>query len=713
MKKIIRISVLVMCLLMVFAPVSILAAPYTTYTYSIDGWPMQSPDAYTPYKQYDSSSMGLVNPLSSPSDMECDNDGNVYIADRENNRVVVLDKYFKLKFEITSFVNGNGIPDALVNPYGVFATDNYIYVADTGNSRIAIFNKDGSFSRILDKPESPLFGDDAIYTPVALAVDEAGTGSIYVVSSTTTKGIIVLNGDTGELRNFIGAQKVEYNLFDIIWRNFQTSEQKAKNENYVSTEYNNITIDEKGFVFVTTSSIDENLQQQTIYAKSTSGDYAPVKKLNASGNDIMDRTGFYPPSGEVKVSNMSYDGSITGASRVTDVAIGPDETWSIIDEKRSKIYTYDKLGNLLFIFGDTGTQMGALQYIGALTYRGDEILVLDKNMNNVTTYKRTEYGDLLVSAVALTNERDYTGAAELWEDVLQRNNNFDMAYVGIGKAYYREGKWVEAMEKFKAAYDTNNYSNAFQMYRKEWLSKYAIIVPIVVVVVCFALAKFFGFAGKVNKAASVRAGKKTFGEELLYGFHLIIHPFDGFWDLKHEKRGSLRAALVYVLLAVAAFSYQSIGAAYIFNPRGNVSSIYVTIISILVPILLWTISNWCLTTLFDGEGSLKDIFIATSYSLLPLVLTLIPATILTNFITADGAGIVTLINTIGWIWTGMLIFFGMMTTHDYTLFKGIVTSLGTIVGMAFVIFITLLFSSLIMKIVTFISNIVTEISYRL
>ena len=54
-----------------------------------------------------------------------------------------------------------------------------------------------------------------------------------------------------------------------------------------------------------------------------------------------------------------------------------------------------------------------------------------------------------------------------------------------------------------------------------------------------------------------------------------------------------------------------------------------------------------------------------------------------------------------------------MVTHDYTMGKNLVTVLGTIVGMAFIMFLAILFTSLLMDIVTFITSYVSEIVYRL
>ena len=143
---------------------------------------------------------------------------------------------------------------------------------------------------------------------------------------------------------------------------------------------------------------------------------------------------------------------------------------------------------------------------------------------------------------------------------------------------------------------------------------------------------------------------------------------------------------------------------------GNYSSIFSQAISVLLPFLLFAIANWCLTTLFDGEGSFKDIIIAISYSLVPLILTVIPATIMSNFVTSSEADLCDLLVTVGFIWTGLLIFLGMMVTHDYSLFKGVTTTLGTIVGMAFIMFIGILFTTLLGKLVSFVSNIIIEIT---
>ena len=708
MKRLSQVLLTVLALLMMLTTVVGAAAPYATYTYSSTKFVLNSPEAYVPDMVVNSNYMGLSKALDDPRDLFVGPDENVYLVDAKNARVICLDKYLKVRFEIATFVNSHGVPDSFSDPSGVFVNDEYIYVCDSNNNRIVMFNLDGSFHKVIPQPVSDLFDEGAIYKPVAVAVDSYGR--LFVVSSTTYQGIIVMSDDGG-FHGFIGAAKVEISPMEILWRSLQTDAQRELSSAYIPTEYNNITIDEDNFIYITTDAPTDSEQMKSIQNKS--GENAAVKKLNASGADVMRRNGFFGPGGEVAPATSSLH-AITGASRIIDAAVGPEGTWSIIDEKRSKVYTYDKDGACLFIFGDKGIQTGNIENIEAIAYQGSKILLLDKSKDCITVYRRTEYGDLLIDALAHQNARIYDVAIDDWTEILKRNNNYDAAYIGIGKALYRSGDYEEAMEYYRAAFDTTNYSNAFKEVRKGILSKWLVVLVIGVVLVCVLIGKFFGYAGKINKKAQLKVGRKSLKEEMLYPFHLIFHPFDGFWDLKHEKRGSVRSAFLILVITIAAFTYQGVGTGYIFNPRqSGYLNIFGQILSVSVPLLLWVVANWCLTTLFEGEGSLKDIFVAACYSLTPMPLLIIPSVILSNVLAASEVQIINLLVDVAFVWMFVLLFLGMMVTHDYSMLKNVATTVGTIVGMAFIMFLAILFSSLMAKIVGFISGIIVEINYRM
>ena len=732
MKKISSVLIFALVVIMLFGAIPTSASePYDTYTYSIDGAPLRSPTAYRAESVVDALGMGIgkvaeVGDLKSAKDVVTDSDGNVYIADTGNNRVVVLDKYYAAKTTVSSYDDEFGNTQTLNGPRGVFVTTKYdeatgaqarfLYVCDTGNFRIIVFKEalDGSFvhDRTIDKPDTPLLTTDA-FKPSAIAVDLYGR--IFVISEACYEGVIVMSGE-GDFTGFIGAQKVTYSLLQMIWRRFQTEEQRAQQATNVSVSYNNITVDEHGFVYVTNNNIDAKKQLAAI--KSKSPDFSPVKKLNSAGNEIMKRNGFFDPGGEVAVSNLALSKNSIGVSSIIDVAMGSEGSWSIVDEKRSKIFTYDQNGNLLFAFGDMGTQLGnATQMIG-ITYHNvdgrNNLLALDINSAgvNLTVYSPTDYCDTIMNALANENNHNYSDSITYWQEVLTRNNNFDLAYIGIGKALYNQGKYEEAMDMLANAYETETYSKAFAEIRKDIIGKWLIVFLIVIIAVVVLLLKFLGWAKKKNKVTSLKVGRKTYVEELIYVFHLWFHPFDGFWDLKHEKRGSVRGGLTIMGITILAFFYQSVGRGYIFNPRDTYSTILVQILAVTVPVLLWCVGNWCLTSLFEGEGSLKDIFVATTYSLAPLPILIVISTILTNVLTVTEGASVSLLVTFGYIWVGILLFFGTLVTHDYSLGKNVLIILCTIVAMLVIMFVAILFSSLVIKMVTFVAGIISEIANR-
>ncbi len=690
--------------------VSAAAAPYQTYTYDIEGMPQNSPHAYTPSEELTAFQFNMPHALNSPKDIFVDDRNWLYISNTKNNTVEVINDKNVWQFSIGEFVNAQGVQDSLSEPNGLFVFEGKLYVCDTLNARVVVFNLEGEFIDVIEAPDASIMGSDTVFKPVAVGVNKSGT--IYIVSESTYSGIIALNED-GSFQAFIGAQKATVSLAvrlrRMIFPNIVT-------ESYLSTPYKNLTMDEDGIVWATIifGADDVGSLENALLSGTINETYAPVKKLNAKGDDILIRTGFTMPAGEVNFATtaMADMGKHTGSSELVDIAIGPNGMWSVVDQKRGKIYTYDSEGNMLFAFGDQGSQLGNLMAPSAITYRGSELYVLDSQLNSIIVYKRTEYGDVINLALQHNNDRQYSLGYEDWQDILRRNNNFDAAYVGIGKNLYRQGKYAEAMDYYKNAGETTNYSIAFKAWRKEATEKYIIWVLIVIVVLVVAISKAFGYIGKKNKAGITKVGKRTVWEEFLYGFYVMMHPFDGFWDLKHEKRGSVRGASCIVALSAASLLYQSVGSSYLFGGGTAKGNVFGVVIAFVIVFALWCIANWCLTTLFDGEGTLKDIYIATAYALMPIPLLTIPATIATNFASSSEAEMISLVLGLSYVWTGMLIFFGSMTTHGYSMGRNIAITLFTLVGMIFILFVAVLFWNLITRMIAFVTDIVTELSYR-
>ena len=124
-KKSLRITLgLLMCLItIVITVLPVYAAAYKSYTYSIDGTQLDSPNAYEPDKLYNSEDMKIFQNtgfmLTEPQDLVVDVDGNIYIVDvatreieeggstktEKLHRIICLDPYFQFRYQLTSFEN--------------------------------------------------------------------------------------------------------------------------------------------------------------------------------------------------------------------------------------------------------------------------------------------------------------------------------------------------------------------------------------------------------------------------------------------------------------------------------------------------------------------------------------------------------------------------------------------------------------------------------
>lgn len=208
---------------------------------------------------------------------------------------------------------------------------------------------------------------------------------------------------------------------------------------------------------------------------------------------------------------------------------------------------------------------------------------------------------------------------------------------------------------------------------------------------------------------------KNLGKDLKYAFHVITHPLDGFWDLKHEKRGRSYIAVLFLILYVLTnifdmqFNNYTFNTYKVFPERINMVGSFVTTALVVV---IWVAANWGLTTLFDGEGSMKDVFIYTGYSMLPLVLSQILLIPLTNILTINEATIVSLVTVLGYGWTAILLYTGTMTTHQYSGGKTFLILLAILLGMVIIVFLGVLFFFLVQEIWNFIYTIYMELELR-
>ncbi|MBO9604429.1 MAG: YIP1 family protein [Paenibacillaceae bacterium] len=203
-------------------------------------------------------------------------------------------------------------------------------------------------------------------------------------------------------------------------------------------------------------------------------------------------------------------------------------------------------------------------------------------------------------------------------------------------------------------------------------------------------------------------------EHLAFPFRLLLRPFAGYDDLKHEQAGRLSVALGLVLLLVLVAILKRQYAGFLFNftdPRQLNSWDELKLIAL--PFLVWCVANWSLTTLMDGEGTFREIVTATGYAVTPLIVVYAPQIALSHLLTLQEGAFYYLLQSLAGAWFVWLLFIGTMTVHQYSVTKTIVTMALTLVVIGIIIFLGVLFFSLIQQMIVFVQSLYQELSFRM
>ncbi len=477
-KKVVALSLAVLTLALAAGEtVSASSLPYDTYNYDYREYIHYTPAAYVPASSIGGDDLtwqgANLGKFLNPQDLCKDSEGNVYIADTGNNRIVVLTSDMKNVVNVITSFDNNGQEDTFNQPYGVCVSENEkIYIADSQNRRVVILEKDGTFVGTVQNPQSESLDDGYVFTPLKVTVDYADR--VYVIAQNMFEGIMVFE-NTGNFTGFIGTINVEISLWEKFWKRIATKEERSKQQLYIPTEFTGIDIDPDGFVYAT-----------NIDSTGTQG----VRRLNPKGEDVIKKGENENVGGDLEIDGST---DYAGPSQFTDVVYRQNGIYTCLDRKRGRLFTYDHEGNLLYIFGGLGTQEGTFSMPVAVEDLGEQIIVLDATRAKVMTFDVTEYGRLINEAVALRYDGDESEAVGLWKRVLELDENNELANTGIGKAYLTAGEYELAMKYLEIGMNRDYYSIAFRRYRNELLINNAsyFLTGIVVIIVAYQIFKRF------------------------------------------------------------------------------------------------------------------------------------------------------------------------------------------------------------------------------
>lgn len=464
--------------------------PYHTYNYDAWGDTVPSQSAYRVKETFSGKEIGLAklsdssdplyvsdnasDVLSNSKDLFLDDERKEFwIADTGNHRILRLDenlqiigRYYGVTGDTKIAVDKDTGLSKFNTPQGVYVHtssitgDLYAYIADAENQRVvkAKVKSPTELELVQEyvKPKSALY-ESKTFKPSKIVVDNAE--NVYAVVKSVNTGSVQFSKD-GSFTGFYGANRVEATAAVIaqkLWRKIASNEQIEGMTRNVPSEYANFDIDNDGFIY-------------TVTETSTNTD--AVKKLNPAGYNIWDNdVGNEYVFGDVTNDNQNLQSNIWFKPKLTDIVVSNNRNINVLDYTTGRIFQYDKLCNLICIFGNknTANQKGSFVAPNAVESFDNNVYVLDGSKNDITVFTETTFGQILHHAYELYDEGKYAESEKVWREVINRDGGYTTAYVGLGKAALNHNQYKKALKYFKIAYDQYDYDKAFEYTREEFL----------------------------------------------------------------------------------------------------------------------------------------------------------------------------------------------------------------------------------------------------
>lgn len=674
-----RITVVFLTALVLFSGLGSISAlaetPYRTYTVDGYGYAQETQTAYLAHETVVKFGDEF---MKNPSDMCITDDGEIYVADTGNARILVGNEQGELLKII-----GEG---TLVTPKGVFVTeDKHIYVADRDAQAVFEFDADGTVLNTYTKPNSPLYGDSLSFLPIKLVVNDAGV--MYIICESNTNGIVEISPtDGGTFLGYFGTNYASTDIRTIIYRAILTDAQRAKMVSNIPSTPGNLAIDQKGLIYTVTRGDGKDT----------------LKRLNIAGTNLIEPD--------------SYD-QVPAA-----VAAGNHDNVYVASQQ-GYIYEYNNEGELLYVFGglDDGTQrVGLSTMVTSIQVdTNDNIYILDSDKSQIQVYEPSEFTRLLHEALYLYSKGRYTESKEPLTKVLEMNSMFDYANKAMGRAYFQEENYEEALRYARLAKDYEGYSDAFWEIRNQWL-KHNIVAAILLIVAIFVIWKLVKY---FDKKKNILAKPKAFWEErkknrvlsnLLYANYFMKHPIDGSYGIAREGRASFAAPSILLFLFTLEFVIDKYLCGFLQKTvREGRYEIFSDVGGILLVIVALTVCNYLVCTINEGEGTVKKIYTYFCYSLMPYILLTPLKFILSHVLTDNEQFLITLVQIVTFGWIAVLVVLAIKEVNNYTAgetFKIICLTIFTILILALLIFIVYVLWAQVFE---FISAVFGEVVYRL
>lgn len=699
LRKVLAIAVVVMTVISLFtfsaSAKKVEYAPYSGYEYNASGITVAAPITYEYDRTVAPRDLGIS--VGEATDFLWKND-TVYVLDSTNSQILELDANLTLKNVRNNFTDADGNPVKFEGAQGFTIADNgKIYVSDTKGEQILVFNNQNQLIQTIKKPDTTLVGFEFQFDVSKIMLNQQG--DIYVVALSVNDGAFTFTPE-GEFLFFFGKNTITQTaevMLNQIKKLFMTREQIAKLKNYTPASIKNFDIDDKGFVY-------------TVSAFVNGDNMRTVRKINYKGKNV------FSVSGAVKRSfgDLEWDrqGATSKSTNFIDVDVDEQGFIHLLDAGRGRVFEYSADGQLISVFGGYGSQIGLFKNPVSIETFNNKVYVLEGD-GSIVEFQATEYAQILREAYNDLDTSEPEKSVDAWQKVLACNSNSIYPYYGLAMAYEKQGDYKAAMEQFRLANSRSEYSDAFHEYRKQFISDNLWLLLAAAVAVIVGLVFLFKFLGKKLSSKSGSA-YSILENKFTFPLYTIMHPSDGFGQFKyrpHLPSYVASAVIIVIFFLVSVFNY--FGTGYSFNYSDPEDySILATLLGTVVIYVFFVVGNWAVCSLLDGNGKIKEIASVTAYGLIPYITAQFISTVLSNVLTQSEGSILSIIVTVGAVWSAMIIIIGLSAVNQYYIGKTVLTTLLTFVAIIVLALISFLFFSLIQQVFYFFTSIWNEYLLR-
>ena len=672
-----RACALLLLLALSALPMGALAGEaWVSFTSNAWGEPVPAPAGYRVKGVYGGEDMGAGR-LSKPQDLFFDAArGEMWVADTGNKRLVVLDE--DLRF-LREYASAGDTPFS--TPTGVFVdAAGDVYAADEGAGAVLRMDREGALVRAYTRPVSDLYEDTTPYRPQKVAVDSAGR--VYVLSAGVYQGLLSFYGD-GAFLNYYGASHVDVTakvLLQKLWRAVMTGAQRDAMESFVPIEYANVAMDEEDMMYA-------------VVAVSETAGAGSLVKLNPMGINIL------PP--------IMFSSRVALADALPEM----NSLYTALDKTSRRVIQFgaDTRGAVLN-FGGFGDQDGLFRAPVALERMGEDILVLDSETGAVTVFGLTAFGRAIHTASELYGQGLYRESVAPWKEVLRLDNNYAAAHRGLGKAYYQMEDYAAAMEAFRLANDKEGYSDA---YREHALLRVRANMAWILAGAAALFVLFKVFRGKRRPAPPEERARRRLAP-MRMPLTLMLHPYDGFDEVKASGAGSVRVGVGIVGLLFLTSVLSFVGTGFIFNHnRLERLNVFLLLGVTAGSFLLVYAANLAVCSLMhDCEGKAGELFIVLSHALLPAILAQLAIVVASNFVTLQMQVFLRMLLAVGVGWSLVLLFMGTFQVNRLSVRQALLNLALTVVVVLIIAVLLVLLYSLYQQISVFFVTMYNEIMFR-